>query len=64
MVVVDVNIHSEHVQVIRCDFKPGLVERSTDLYKEVYLSSQLFKFPLTNKKSESLTVVVETFRRQ
>jgi hypothetical protein len=23
--------HSEYVQVIKCDFKPGLVERSIDL---------------------------------
>jgi hypothetical protein len=28
MVVIDAGIHSEHVQVIRCDFKPGSVKRS------------------------------------
>jgi hypothetical protein len=28
MDVIDVGTHSEHVQVIKCDFKPGSVERS------------------------------------
>jgi hypothetical protein len=28
MVLVDMKAHSEHVQVIRCDIKPGSVERS------------------------------------
>jgi hypothetical protein len=32
--LVDAAIHSEHAQVIKCDFKPGSVERSTDLYQK------------------------------
>jgi hypothetical protein len=28
MVAVNQGTHFEHVQVIKCDFKPGLVERS------------------------------------
>jgi hypothetical protein len=28
MAVVDESVLSEHVQVIKCDFKPGSVERS------------------------------------
>jgi hypothetical protein len=28
MVVIDAGVNSEHVQVVRCDFKPGSVERS------------------------------------
>jgi hypothetical protein len=36
---VDAAVHSEDGKVIKCDFKPGSVERSTDLYqREVYLS--------------------------
>jgi hypothetical protein len=34
MVVIDAGTHSEHVQVIRGDFKPGSVERSIGLNKE------------------------------
>jgi hypothetical protein len=38
-VLVDATVHSEVGKVIKCDFKPGSVERSTDLYqREVYLS--------------------------
>jgi hypothetical protein len=33
-VLVNASIHSEHGKVIKCDFKPGLVERSIDLYQE------------------------------
>jgi hypothetical protein len=29
MVAVDASVHFEHVQVIKWDFKPGSVERST-----------------------------------
>jgi hypothetical protein len=28
MVAVDAGAHSEHVQVVGCDFKPGSVKRS------------------------------------
>jgi hypothetical protein len=31
MIVIDVGAHSAHVQVIRCDFKPGSAERSIHL---------------------------------
>jgi hypothetical protein len=31
MIQVDEGAHSEHVQIIRCDFKPGLIERFIDL---------------------------------
>jgi hypothetical protein len=31
MDVIDAGAHSEHAQVIKCDFKPGSVERSIDL---------------------------------
>jgi hypothetical protein len=38
-VLVDATVHSEDEKVIKCDFKPGSVERSIDLYqREVYLS--------------------------
>jgi hypothetical protein len=38
-VLVDVAVHFEDGKVIKCDFKPGSVERSIDLYqREVYLS--------------------------
>jgi hypothetical protein len=38
-VLVDLAVYSEQGQVIKCDFKPGSVERSTDPYqREVYLS--------------------------
>jgi hypothetical protein len=38
-VLVDAAVHSEDGKVIKCDFKPGSVSRSTDLYqREVYLS--------------------------
>jgi hypothetical protein len=30
MVLIDAAVHSEHVQVIRRDIKPGSVERSID----------------------------------
>jgi hypothetical protein len=37
-VLVDAAVHSDG-KVIKCDYKPGSVERSTDLYqREVYLS--------------------------
>jgi hypothetical protein len=34
MVAIDAGTHSEHVQVIRGDFKPGSVERSIGVDKE------------------------------
>jgi hypothetical protein len=38
-VLVDATVHSEDGKVIKCGFKPGSEERSTDLYqREVYLS--------------------------
>jgi hypothetical protein len=35
--------HSELGKGMNCDFKPGSVERSIHLDKEVYLSSQFVK---------------------
>jgi hypothetical protein len=32
-VLVDATVHSEHIQAIQCDFKPGSVERFIDLDK-------------------------------
>jgi hypothetical protein len=32
--MVDVGAHYGHAQIIRCDIKPGSVERSTDLETE------------------------------
>jgi hypothetical protein len=51
MIVMDEGAHSELVQVIRCDFKPGSVKRSIDLEtKRVCLSrgggGQYFRIPL------------------
>jgi hypothetical protein len=31
MVLVDAESHSEHAQVMRCDIKPGSVEKSRDV---------------------------------
>jgi hypothetical protein len=42
-VLVDATVHSEHGKVIKCDFKPGLVERS--IAKRVYLTRRYFQFP-------------------
>jgi hypothetical protein len=38
-VLVDAVLHSEHEKEIKCDFKPGSVERSIDLNRGMYLSS-------------------------
>jgi hypothetical protein len=37
MVVIDASTPSEHVQVIRGDFKPGSVERSRDVKNKAIL---------------------------
>jgi hypothetical protein len=34
MVLVDAGAHPKYLQVMKCDIKPGSVERSTDLYIE------------------------------
>jgi hypothetical protein len=34
MVLVDNGAHSEHVQVIRCDIKPGSVSKTRDVESE------------------------------
>jgi hypothetical protein len=39
-VQVDAAVHSEHGKVIKCDFKPGLVERSIDRYQRGYTSAR------------------------
>jgi hypothetical protein len=46
MVVIDAGAHSEHVQIIRCDFKLGSVERSKRSGRR---GRQLFQFPSTNE---------------
>jgi hypothetical protein len=33
-VLIDTAVHSEHGNVIKCDFKPGSVERCIDLDEE------------------------------
>jgi hypothetical protein len=37
--LVDAAVHSEQEKLIKCYFKPGSVERSIDLHREVCLSS-------------------------
>jgi hypothetical protein len=32
-VLVDASVHSEHRKIIKCDFKPGSVDRYIDLYQ-------------------------------
>jgi hypothetical protein len=54
MVVVDVITHSEHVQVIRCDFKPGSVERSIDFFLLCAVQSPVMRTP------EAVAPVLET----
>jgi hypothetical protein len=41
MAPIDAGAHSEHVQVIRCNIKPGSVERSTDLGMAGYNMEEL-----------------------
>jgi hypothetical protein len=44
-VLVDAAVHSEQGQVIKCDFKPGLVERSQDVHQRGYISAgEMFNF--------------------
>jgi hypothetical protein len=38
--LVDAAVHSEHGKLIKCDFKPGSVERSIDLYQRGYTSEE------------------------
>jgi hypothetical protein len=47
-VSVDVAVHSEYGELIKCDFKPGSVERSIDLYQRWHTSAagrRYFQFP-------------------
>jgi hypothetical protein len=47
-VIVDAAVHSEDEKVIKCDFKPGSVERSIDLYQRGYTSAgsrRWFQYP-------------------
>jgi hypothetical protein len=39
-VLVDEKVPSEHGKVIKCDFKPGSVERSIDQYQRWYTSER------------------------
>jgi hypothetical protein len=60
MVVIDEDAHSEHVQVIRCDFRPGSVERSIDQDKEgipkqaISLPIKIEKFPSGYKNPQAI----------
>jgi hypothetical protein len=46
----DAAVHSEQMQVLHCDFKPGSVERSIDLDKEGIPQQQaIFPNSATNK---------------
>jgi hypothetical protein len=46
-ILIDAAVHYEHGKAIKCDFKPGSVERSRDLYQRGILSScrQCFQLP-------------------
>jgi hypothetical protein len=58
MIVLDASVHSEHVQVIRCDFKPGSVERSIDLDKKgMPLHRPLSTLPPTNDNSVAVRII-------
>jgi hypothetical protein len=48
-VLADATIHSEDGKVIKCDFKPGSVERSIDLDKEGILQQTILSISATNK---------------
>jgi hypothetical protein len=39
-VLIDAVDHSEHAQIIKCDFKPGSVERTINLDQENILQQQ------------------------
>jgi hypothetical protein len=42
MIVLDTSAHFKHGKVIKCDFKPGSVERSIDLYQRGYIFSRQY----------------------
>jgi hypothetical protein len=39
-ILVDAAVYSEHGKVIKCDFKPGSMERSIDRYQRGYTSAR------------------------
>jgi hypothetical protein len=64
-VLVDAAVHSEDGKVIKCDFKPGSLERSTDLYqREVYLSKvqAILSISSTNKNRAIFPVGIPFFK--
>jgi hypothetical protein len=48
-VLVDAAAHSEYGKVIICDFKPGLVERSIDLGKELSSRDNCLNYRTVNE---------------
>jgi hypothetical protein len=68
----DAAVHSEHRKVIKCDFEPGSVSRSIDLYqREVYLSKvqavqqqqqAIFSISSTNKNQAIFPVGIPFFK--
>jgi hypothetical protein len=38
-VLIDAAVHFEYENIIKCDFKPGSIERSIDLYQREYTSA-------------------------
>jgi hypothetical protein len=63
-VLLDASVHSEHGKVIKCDFKPGSVERS--IPKRVYLRRRYVQLPPPIKNENFsqwlFSVVIKTHR--
>jgi hypothetical protein len=73
MVLIDAAVHSEHEQVIRCDFKPELIKRSVDpvqgntfstisdstgIYQRLSQESNFFKWLLLTLNLETFELVI------
>jgi hypothetical protein len=50
MLLIDARIHSEHVQVITCDIKPGSATRSIDVDKTVNVSGAFSRGSVLNAR--------------
>jgi hypothetical protein len=66
-VLVDAAVHSELRKVIKCDFKPGSVERSVDRYQRGYTSARcrqqaIFAISATNKNRAIFAVGITIHR--
>jgi hypothetical protein len=56
-------VNSEHGKVIKCDFKPGSVKRSIDLYKRGYtLADYIFNCRHQHKSSGHFPVAIKIHR--